>query len=534
MRNITPKRIKLCTITNLSLLLLSIFLLSGCSKKKPIAPDTSSPLVKNVISFDTTRVLVSFNEAVNPECALDTMNYLITSYETLDVHHIEIDPMKMNCILMTTEQESTIYKINIKNIEDMSGNIIKDTSCAFYGIGWPLDSIPPNVRILEPLAGDTLYGFEYFSVIASDNETGIKRASFFVNDSLVGTDEDFPYYYIIDVRGLQEGSISSIYATAEDYGRNIGYSESTDVFIGYHPPFPYVVIDTIYTDKVPFRADKTEDGTKIFFVQVHDWNQPPIDDLVMLNTETNIIEKTVYFHTGASYFLDVFGNSWVYFTTGNSFSIYDILLEEVVKTVDIGGLPQGVVRSNNDKLYIARKTKQDVLLYSLQTNSIVDSIPVPGNPTALAFDKIHNEIYVCLGTEDSVTVIDVEGDTIVTNIPLSGTPFEVIFSPDYERAYVSEMDNNSIAVIDASNNTLLDELSWNGLAVPKGMAITADGEHLYATGASDKVFVINTFDYSVEWSFGLGTYPWSIVYIPLFDRMYVVCTGNCAIYCIGG
>ncbi|MCK4575771.1 hypothetical protein KAU34_05150 [candidate division WOR-3 bacterium] len=510
-----------------------VILLFGCSKKeKPLTPDTTPPGVKSVVSFDTTKVLISFDESVKTETAVDTMNYMITSYETLDVHLVDIDPMKINCILQTEPQESTFYELSIKNIKDMSGNVMKDTSFTFFGIGVPVDSFPPNIWIIEPCEGDTLYGFEYFSVNTSDN-TGIKKVSFFINDSLLAIDKDFPYYSILDVRNLTEGDIYKIYALAEDYSANVGHSGSLDVFIGYHPPFPYVVLDAIYTGKIPYRADKTEDGTKIFFVQIHNWSQPPIDDLVMFSTETNSIEKMIHFTTGGSYFLDVFENSWVYFTTGNSFSIYDILLEQIIETVAVGGTPQGIVRSNNEKLYIARNSKEDILVYSLQQNSVIDSIPVPGEPVALAIDTNNNELYACLNSENLITVIDTEIDTVITNISISGYPFEVIFSPVYDRAYVTELDNSLIGVIETFTHTLLDEISPFGLINPKGMAITDDGEYLFITGMNDKVFVINTFDYSIEWSFELGMYPWSIVYIPLYDRMYVVCMGDTRIYCIG-
>ncbi|TES90545.1 MAG: hypothetical protein E3J87_09815, partial [Candidatus Cloacimonadota bacterium] len=195
-------------------------LLSACTKKdKPLPPDTSPPLVKQVASLDTTKLLISFNESVNPELAAETMNYLITSYETLDVHFVEIDPMKMNCILTTEPQESTFYEIDIRNIEDLNGNKINDTTFTFLGIGVQVDSFPPTLTIIEPIEGDTLYGFEYFAVNAWDN-TGVKKVSFFINDSLIETDKDFPYYCILDVRSLGEGEVYTFYATAEDYSAN--------------------------------------------------------------------------------------------------------------------------------------------------------------------------------------------------------------------------------------------------------------------------------------------------------------------------
>lgn len=507
--------------------LLIVLLIFGCSKKeKPLTPDTSPPFVQTVSSFDTTKVLVSFNEPVNPELALNTMNYVITSYETLDVYLVSIDPMKKHCILRTEPQESTFYEIDVKNIEDLSGNRLKDTTLIFLGIGMQIDSFPPTLTIIEPAEGDTLFGFEYVSVSASDH-TGIKNVSFFINDSLINIDEDFPYFCILDVRELIEGDVYTLYATAEDYSANIGYSDSHDVFIGFHPPFPYVVLDTIYTDKVPFRADITDDGTMLFFVQVDTSG----DDLVMINTATNSFERTIRIFTGTSYNLDVFENSWVYFTTGNSFSIYDILLNQITETIDVGGFPQGIVRSYNEKLYIARNTKEDILVYSIQQNSVIDSIPVPGKPTALAIDTNSDELYACLYSENLITVIDIEIDTVITNISISGHPFKLIFSPTYDRAYVTELDNSLIGVIETFTHTLLDEISLYGLDHPKGIAITDDGNYLFV-GSSYEVLVINTFDYNIEWSFDLGLYPYSMVFTPSYEKLYVVCM-DFRIFCIG-
>lgn len=520
------------SVLSVVIFFLLAILLSACSKKdKPLPPDTTPPLVKQVASLDTTKLLISFNESVNPELAVETMNYLITSYETLDVHLVDIDPMKMNCILITEPQESTFYEIDIRNIEDLNGNKINDTILTFLGIGVQVDSFPPTLIITSPADGDTLYGFIYVSVNATDN-TGVKKVSFFIGDSLFEIDKYSPYFCILDVRGLQEGEVYKLYASAEDYSANVGYSESLDVFIGLHPPFPYVVIDTIYTDKYLSRADITDDGRKLFFLQHHKPEQPSIDDLVILDTETNSIERKIHFFTGRSVFLDVFENTWVYFTSGNSFAIYDIFSNQISETVDIGGQPQGIVRSNTEKLYIARNSKQDVLVYSLQTNCIIDSIPLPGGPTAMAIDMLHKEVYACLFSENLITVIDIEGDTSIAHISISGKPWEVVFSSSYDRAYVSELDNNSIGVIETSSHTLLDEISPSGLMHPKGMAITDNGEYLFVTCSSNKVLVINTFDYSVEWSFVLWLYPFFAIFTPSDDRIYVVCTDS-RIFCIG-
>ena len=510
------------------------FVLLSCSQKKPVAPDTTPPHIKRVFSIDTTRVLISFDEPVNSEVAKQTIDYVIMSYETLAVNNVEIDPLKMRCILMTVPQESTIYNMTVRNIKDVAGNRIKDTTVSFLGIGLPLDSIPPSVHIIEPQGGDTLIGFEYFSVNATDNQTGIKNVNFYLGDSLVGQDTTFPYYIYLDVRNLPEGSLQKVYALADDYGRNTASSETLTVFIGTHPPFPYVVLDTIPTGYIPMRMDITADGKELYFAKIPDWPYSSSSELVMFNTEDTTTETMVSLDPAVPiYFLDVYGNNYVYFTHGNFFSVYDIPLETVTNTVDIGSPAGGIARANNGNLYISRKSKDDIVVYSIQGNSIVDSIPVPGGPSALAVDTIHSELYICPEFLNVVTVIDMQGDSVIANIALSECAYEIILSPEGDRAYVSEMNNSSIGVINTLNHLLLNEFSPNGLQTPKGLAVTDDGEHLFVTSLQDKVLVINTLDYTTEWNFTLGLNPYSVVFSPDGTRCFVICQGNQELYWIG-
>ncbi len=516
------------------ILIFGCFSSIACSKKRPIPPDTIPPVVSNVISIDTTKVLISFNEKIRYALLSDSSNYLITSYETLDIYEVDVDPIRENCMLRTEPQESTYYQINIKNMKDINGNMMNDTFLFFFGIGVPIDSFPPTVYISEPIEGDTLYGFVYFSVGASDN-TGVKRVRFYFNDSLISTDNMVPYYTIVDVRNLPEGDTYPIYATAEDYSANIGYSDTHDVFIGFHPNFPYVITDTIIPSRAPWQMDITDDETKLFFMQVYSWTTSC--DLVRLDLQTNQINMTLPLGDDGAYYLDVYQNSAVYATNGTSFLEYDIASNQMVNTVDVGAGTRGIIRSNNEKLYIARFTKQDVVVYSLLSNSILDSIQVDGNPMTLSIDTLHNELYVSLFNQRAIDVICTQGDSIITNIPSSGIPFQVIFSSDYSRAYVSESDNNSIGIIETSSHTIIDEFSPTNLVNPKGLALSNDDEHIFITGMSNRLFVVNAFDYSVEWSFTIGDFPYWVAFTPSNDRVFVGCRGTqyggFGIYCIG-
>ncbi len=505
----------------------------SCTRRENAkSPDTAPPKVEYVVSIDTTKLLVAFNEPVDSQYTTDTLNYLIMSYETLNVHSVQIDPMKKHSFLITEPQESTFYDITIMNIRDMSGNQLKDTSFVFLGQGVQPDSFPPNVVVTYPYEGDTLYGFEYIVAYATDN-TGIKRVSIYVGDSLVAEVDTYPQYCLIDARKFQEGTPYKVYATAEDFSANIGCSDSIGVFMGWHPEFPYVINDsnTIMTAKIPYRVDVTDDGTKLFFVAIHLPNDPTIDDIVRLNTETCEVETYASVGNTSPFYLDVFRNEYVYITGSSSFFIYDILSHQIERTIDAGANVLGVVRGNEEKLYLARNPKSDVIVYSIQDDSIVDSIPMGGNPTALAFDSLRNELYVCLQAQNTVSVIDTDADSIIATILLSGSPWEIVFSPNYDRAYVSEFNSGFIAELEPATHTLLDEFSVSGIMHPRGMALVNNGDYLYVTG-ENMAYLINAATHSVEWRFSLGVDPLSIGYSPLLERVFISCSAGREIVCI--
>jgi DNA-binding beta-propeller fold protein YncE len=227
------------------------------------------------------------------------------------------------------------------------------------------------------------------------------------------------------------------------------------------------------------------------------------------------------------------GNNTVYLTSGNSVWIYDIALQQVTELVEAGGSPQGIVWTADNKLYISRLNRQDVVVFSLTSNSILDSIPVSGDPGAVSLDSIHNEIYVCLNTLNKIEIIDGSSDMVTDSILLSGAPWEVSFSPNCDRAYVSEKNSSLIGVIDAPSHTLLDELLISGMQYPKGLAVTADGNYVYITSAFTQMFVMNAMNYDIEWKFELGSFPYDCRFNYLNNRIYVSCEADARIFYIG-
>ena len=67
------------------------------------------------------------------------------------------------------------------------------------------DLVNPSVFISNPYDGETINGIIAISVGVSDEETGINRVEFYINDVLLGIDYSYPYFYQWDPTSLNDG-----------------------------------------------------------------------------------------------------------------------------------------------------------------------------------------------------------------------------------------------------------------------------------------------------------------------------------------
>ena len=90
----------------------------------------------------------------------------------------------------------------------------------------PIDDIPPSVIISSPEERSCIMGITVVSVDAYDNETGIVRVEFYLNETLVFTDYDYPYEYVWNTTGCPDGAYT-IKVIAYDLAGNVAEHEVT-------------------------------------------------------------------------------------------------------------------------------------------------------------------------------------------------------------------------------------------------------------------------------------------------------------------
>jgi YVTN family beta-propeller protein len=155
--------------------------------------------------------------------------------------------------------------------------------------------------------------------------------------------------------------------------------------------------------------------------------------------------------------------------------------------------PHGM-RLTHDGTKIIMATEGSEFVYVINTadNQILNAVPidasVPPNgngtnnfiPYQVAIS--HDDRYAfiaCLKSND-VRVFDIQNQTMIQNIPVGLNPLALEISPDGRWCYVPNRNSNSVSVIDVASRTVIKTISSVG-AQPHKIDFTADGHYAYVT-----------------------------------------------------
>ena len=79
-----------------------------------------------------------------------------------------------------------------------------------------VDTSAPNVSIQAPINGEVVSEIVNIEVATNDNE-GISKVEFYINDSLIFIDIDVPYFYSWNTSSYLDGSKHKIHVISYDF-----------------------------------------------------------------------------------------------------------------------------------------------------------------------------------------------------------------------------------------------------------------------------------------------------------------------------
>lgn len=113
------------------------------------AADSDKPELISAIALTNQTVQLTFNEEVDVN-AISASNYSINNLDVIKAYY-DVDedenPIKNVVLLITTSQkQGTIYKVEVSNVTDLSGNKIDSDNDTFKFGGLPQDKTEPRLR----------------------------------------------------------------------------------------------------------------------------------------------------------------------------------------------------------------------------------------------------------------------------------------------------------------------------------------------------------------------------------------------------
>ena len=210
---------------------------------------------------------------------------------------------------------------------------------------------------------------------------------------------------------------------------------------------------------------------------------PPVRRAGVAVAALTLLASTLALAVGASSAAAVVATrAYVTNSFHDTVSVVDTATNTVVATVAVGDNPTAVaVHPNGTRVYVSNFVGGTVSVIDTATNTVVATVAVGVAPRGVAVSPDGSRVYVTIET-GTVSVIDTATNTAVANVPVGGVPAGVAVSPDGSRLYVTNLGGFTVAVINTATNTVVATVAVGaGSSGPSGVAVSPDGSRVYVT-----------------------------------------------------
>lgn len=268
-----------------------------------------------------------------------------------------------------------------------------------------------------------------------------------------------------------------------------------------------IVVATIGNGGIPTGVAVSPDGATIYLAAPARYDITPAG-LLMVDTATNAVSTIVVgrYPSGVAVSPDggiAYVTDWAHYgqSGGDADTVWlvDTATKAVVGHIDVGHEPHAIAASpDGRRAYVlnhgtgvvgsATMSVIDTEADSATFNTVIATIKVGVNPTAVGVSPDGRRVFVADLYDGSLRVIDTATNQLVARIGIGGVLGGVAVSPDGDRVYVADAQG-AIAVIDATTNTLAGAIAVGG--APEKVTVSPDGAQIYVVkGEGQSVSVI--------------------------------------------
>jgi YVTN family beta-propeller protein len=205
------------------------------------------------------------------------------------------------------------------------------------------------------------------------------------------------------------------------------------------------------------------------------------NSVFVLNTKTKTFKKAIMAESGTSALAITPNGKFLYVVNDASgtVSVISMATKQIVTNIALGDLqggnPGGIgISPDGSMAYVTYtnivqpQNQSGVLVISTASNTVVNTIDVPGSPSSATVTPDGQWLYVSQPSL-GVTIIDTSTQTVTTTIP--GDALGVAFTADGAFAYVSSSQGSDVGVIDTVTQAWSDEIYLGENFYPIGVAV---------------------------------------------------------------
>jgi len=148
-----------------------------------------------------------------------------------------------------------------------------------------------------------------------------------------------------------------------------------------------------------------------------------------------------------------------------------------------------------NKGYTSNGRLNNVTVFDLRTNSILEQIATGENPDAINYEPYTKTIITCNGRSKNLSIIDAKTNKVVGTIDVGGKPEEAV-SDDNGKLFVNIEDRNEIVSVDLKKLTVTNHWSLSPGEGPTGLAYDKETRRLFA-GCEKLLIVLNAENGSI-------------------------------------
>ena len=182
----------------------------------------------------------------------------------------------------------------------------------------------------------------------------------------------------------------------------------------------------------------------------------------------------------------------LYVSHGNMVQVVDEAKGEMVGKIEgLNGVHGIAIAPALNKGFISTKNDNSVTIFDTKTYKVIQKLEVTGtSPDAILFDAFSQKVFVFNGHSDNATVLNAETNAIVATIALPGNP-EFSATDGKGKIYVNLESKSSIAVINALTFKVENVWPLAPGEEPTGLALDNETHRLFSVCANKLMVIVD-------------------------------------------